>query len=214
MSKGKKVVGIVATLLLLVGVLCWAFGGEDAQVKKVRQMRDAMFVEGKPPQREKFEAFRKEFDQLTPEQRRQLDGDRRQEMERRREKEMDAYFAMSTEQRAAFLDKRIAEMEKRRATGGPPPGAPPGGGPPPGSPGPGGPPPGGPGGPGGPGRETPAQRRQHRVDMLTHSSPQDRARRAAFMADEIKRRVALGLSPMPAPPPRPPTPNSTDHKAG
>ncbi len=224
MSKKKKIIGILTLVLLLVGAGWWMFAsGEDPQVQKVQQMRQDLFVEGKRPDMEKMKALWEEERKLTPEQRMQMDGPRRQEMEQRMKKEMTDYFSMTKEQRNAYLDKRIKEMEKRQkemASGKAPQGPPPGGGaggPPPGAGagGPGGPgggpggPGGGPGGPGGPGggpggRPSADQMRQHRVGMLDHHSPQDRAMHSAMMSDMAKRRVAAGLSPMPEPPGRPP----------
>ncbi|MCE5268141.1 MAG: hypothetical protein LLG00_09680 [Planctomycetaceae bacterium] len=205
--KRRRTIFLVGFLLMLLAGGAWiVFGRADSQVEKVKQIEKELFASGKRPSREDFEKFRKEVDKLSPQQRWQAmsrgPGDRMR-------KEMDAYFNLPKDKRAAYLRDRIQEMEKHRAemeANGPPKGLPPNGGPPPGAngQGPGGPPPGGPGGPGGPGQRDPARERERLAGMLGHLSPTDRARFSAFHDAMAKERMAMGLSPMPAPPSRPP----------
>ncbi|MEN6452133.1 MAG: hypothetical protein ABFC96_16705 [Thermoguttaceae bacterium] len=199
MSKRKTIVSVVV-LMLIVGIAYWVFGRGNAKVQKVKQMQQEMFAAGKRPSREDFDKFRREMDQLTPDQRRQVMGPG---PGGRMRKDMDQYFKLPKDQRAAYLAKQITEMEKRRKemeTQGPPKGPPPdGGGPPPGAGGPGGGPPGGPGGPPG-GPPNAAQQRQHLAGMLGRMPASDRARMSAFHDAMAKQRLAMGLSPNPGPP--------------
>jgi hypothetical protein len=195
MSKRKKVIGGVAAALLLVGgLVVWWWSGDNAQVEKVKQLQASMMTGNGPPSREKMEEMRQEMEKLTPAQRQQVMEPMRHEMQRRMEKTMDDYFALPAAQRPAFLDAQIKEMENRfkdfgnrRPPGGPGPGGPGG---------PGGPP-GGPGGPRDMGSDTGKLRRN---EMLDHMTPSRRAKMDAYFADMAKRRMELGLSPMPTPP--------------
>jgi hypothetical protein len=225
MGKRKKTIGAVAVIVLLTGGLLWWWFRGDAQVEKVKQLQAGMFEAKKPPTMEQMDEMRREMDKLTPAQREEVMRPMRERMQQDMNKRMDEYFALSPQQRMAFLDAEIQKMEKWRkdfenrmrqgnqgrngAAVGPPPGG--AGGGPGGGPGmPGGGPPGGPkGGPGGgPGPGPWAMgadaRKLFRNDMLDHFSPAQRAKMDAFFSDMQKRRIALGLSPMPAPPGPPP----------
>jgi hypothetical protein len=141
-------------------------------------------------------------------------------MEREMETRIESYFALSPDQRAAYLDNEIREMEKRRneferrrqqdgqGANGNNPGPPPGG---PGGPmgGPGGPGgrrggPGGPGGPPGPWDMASDAGKLRRNDMFDHLSPAKRAKLDVFFTDMAKRRIAQGLPARPSPPGPPP----------
>jgi hypothetical protein len=223
MGKRSKTSIAILILLLLIFGLYWMFSSREdaAQMQKVREMGVTLFTEKGPPDRSKMDAFRKEMDKLSDNQRHQMMEEHRQEMEARQEKHLDEYFAMDKAHRQAFLDAEIKRMEERRKEmesrgpeGGPPPGPPPGGegGPPPG--GEGGPPPDGPGGGrrggggGGPhtrpatGSVAEKNRRNH---FLDHQAGPRGARMGEFISDMAERRAALGLSPMPEPPRRRPT---------
>jgi hypothetical protein len=210
---------VVASLLLISGVSWFLSSGSNAEVEKVKQLQATAFSGKGPPSREKMDEMRRAMDQLTPAQRDEIMRPMREQMERRMEKRLDDYFALAPEQRAAYLDKEIKEMEKRhkefesrrQQTGqgknGPDSGPPPGGGP---GPGPGGPgaPGGGPGGPGGrpprPEEMGTDAAKQRRNDMFDHMSPSQRAKMDLFFSDMAKRRIAQGLPARPSPPGPPP----------
>jgi hypothetical protein len=107
----------------------------------------------------------------------------------RMEKEMEEFSKMTPEQQTAFLDKRIDQMEAFRKKGGP-------AGPPP--PGAGGPPPGGgPGGrPGGP------PSRDMMRNMISNTSPKQRAIMTKFMDSMRKRMKERGIKDPGPPGPR------------
>lgn len=226
MGKRKKTIGGILLLLVLSGggYLYWA-SGEDANVTKVRQLQAEAFSGKGPPSREKMDEMRQAMDQLTPEQRDQVMRPMLQDMGRHMMQRIDDYFALSPEERGAYLDKEIREMEKRQKEfeawqkkaasqgksgngQGLPPGGP-GGGPggPGGAPGGG----GGPGGPGGPrGWPPPGMMdrgsdtaKQHRNEMLDHMTVTQRAKLDNFISDMAKRRVSQGLPAVPTPPGRP-----------
>ena len=199
MSKRKIGVAIVV-LVLLVAATVWAFKARaDANVARLKQMQDKVFAAG-PPQREQFDQFRKEMDQLSPDQREQVRDHMREIMQRRIQKQVDEYFALPSEKRADFLDNQIQEMEKRRkewearrAQDGQ----------------------GGPGQSGagqnpnaagqgtntanagrqwGGGRNaSPEAQSTRRNQMLDNTSPEQRAQRSAYFSAVQQRRIALGL---------------------
>jgi hypothetical protein len=224
MLRLKKTVAVVLLLLLLLGYGVWAFARkrpdpvvEQMKVEMMANMK--RFEEGtmKPEERRRLmEEQRTKMESLTEEQRRQIMEPMRREMERRMNQQMAAYFALPVNQRAAFLDKQIMEMEKRRqqmeawraqnpnARGGP--GGPGGQG---GAGGPGGPPGAGPDGgrPGGGRRNMADMSSEDRMLMRNqradHSSPEQRAMRSAYRAAMQQRRSQLGLAADPGRGPRP-----------
>ena len=104
----KRKIGIaVGVLVLLIGGTVWALMGRaDAQVEKLKQMQDDLFANGRP-QPDQFDQFRKEMDQLSPEQRRQVRDQAGEQMQRRMDKRIDDYFALPPDKRKDFLDKQI-----------------------------------------------------------------------------------------------------------
>ena len=125
MSRSKKI-GLLAIFALLIGGACWwLFGGESAQMQKVRQMQQEMMAAGKPPDRETMDNFRKEMDKLSSDEKMELGKGMFENMANQRRKEMDAYFAMSKEEREKFMDNRIKEGEKMRKQMAAGPGRPP-----------------------------------------------------------------------------------------
>ena len=111
--KKRTIVIMVAVLGLLIGGTVWAMRKDPVQ--EIRDMRKAMQDASPEDRRELGEQFREKLDQLTPEQRSQLWQDGQQERERRGDAEMAAYFALPPQDRTAYLDQQIQEMEKRRA---------------------------------------------------------------------------------------------------
>ena len=108
--------GATVLLLIVVGIL-WAISNhEDPQVERVRQLQAKAFADEVPREqrRELFEQLRSESEKLSDEQRRSLRSEafanRRQEMQRR----IRQYFELSAEQRVAYLDEQIDDMEQRR----------------------------------------------------------------------------------------------------
>lgn len=223
MKRRGIVIGVIATSLLVGGAVWFWCSGEDAQVEKVKELQATIFTGNGPPNREQMDAMRTEMDKLTPSQRAEVMRPMRERMEREMETRIDSYFALPPEQRAAYLDNEIRQMEQRGkemeqrrkefesrrqqagsdANGsnpGPPPGGP--GGPMGGPGGPGGPGdgPGGPGGPPGPMDMASDAGKVRRNDMLDHLSPAKRAKLDAFFTDMAKRRIAMGLPARPSPP--------------
>ena len=223
MGKRKKTIGVILLLLLLGGGYWYWASGDDANITKVKQLQAEAFSGKGPPSREKMDEMRQAMDQLTPAQRDQVMRPMRQGMQNHMMKRIDDYFALSPEERGAYLDKEIRDMEKHQkefeawrkkaasqgksgnGQGGAPggPGGGPGGSGGPGGPG-GGPGGGGPGGPGGPppgmmdrGSDT---AKQFRNQMLDHMTVTQRAKMDNFISDMAKHRVSQGLSPMPTPP--------------
>ena len=213
MDRKKKITItlLLVVLLLLIGGGVWAFRGRgpDPQVKKIREMREELFGEGKQPTREQIDRFHEEMRALTPEQRRQLHEPMRQQAMQRMNKMIDGYFELPPEQRDAYLDnfieegerhrkeweKRRQEMERSRPADGQSPGR----GGPPGQAGPGRQSPDSAGRPGGRrGIRTPEQRVQRRNAWLDRIPPERRAKWSAFRDAVRKRRIELGL---PAHPP-------------
>jgi hypothetical protein len=213
---GKRTLIIFVLVLLLAGGTAWAWRflrttPPDPLVAKIKQMQEE--VANLPPdkQREQFEAMRKEMEGLPREERRQLFQDGFRNMMQKR---ISDYCALPADQKTAYLDKQIEEMERRRLEGGSRRG------------GPGGPGGGGPGGPGGLGggdqtsggtsaaasqtgqdkgqggpgsgqRPSAQQRLQFRKQMLDNGTPQQRAQTAVYINDMNQRRSDLGLPPMP-----------------
>jgi hypothetical protein len=206
MSKRKMTIGVV--VILLVGGTVWAWMSRpDAQVEKVKQMQAEAFKEDATPEqrRQNFELVHQEMEKLSPGQRDQVREYMREGMERRMDQQVSAYFALPQEQKIAYLDKQIKEMEQRRKEGetrraqagqsGQRQGGAGG-------------PPGGPGGPGGQqaggrGQPRPPQsadaRLQRRDQRLDRSTAQQRAQRSAYFADMQQRRLQLGLPASPFP---------------
>lgn len=200
-KKQKTWLGISSAiiLLLLVGAPSWILASrEDPQVSVVRELQKKAFSRDAAPEdrRQLFEQMRSEGEKLTEEQRKSLRDEafagRREHMQER----MTKYFNLNKEQRVAYLDEQIDEMEQRRkdrekqpkerdAAGGK---RGPGGG-------------RGMGGRGGGrgrggGNATPEQRNERRRGFLSHTSAQDRAQFMAYIEDLNARRQERGLDPM------------------
>jgi hypothetical protein len=199
----KRKIGIAAVVLvLLIAGAVWAFWPRgDAQVEKLKQMQDDMFAGGRPNP-DQFDRMRKEMENLSPDQRRQVMDHGRERFQREIAKRADEYFAAPPEKRKEVLDKHIREMEKmrkemekRRAENG---GS---SGPPGGQPSAGGPGANGQSGPGGPRdrNASPIAQSERRNQMLDNTSPGQRANMAAYFSALQQRRMELGLPAFPGP---------------
>ena len=198
----KRKIGIAAVVLvLLIASAVWAFWPRgDAQVEKLKRMQDDMFAGG-PPNPDQFNRMRKEMENLSSDQRRQVMDHGRERFQREMAKRADEYFAAPPEKRKEVLDRHIREMEKlrkemekRRAENGGSSGTP-GGQPPAGGPGQGGPGANGQGGAGGPGANgqsgpggardrnaSPVAQSERRNQMLDNTSPGQRAGMSAYFS--------------------------------
>jgi hypothetical protein len=213
MTKRKKAIIAVIVLLLIsfLGWKLWARSGNDAN--EVARLQKAMEDLKTPEDWQKFN------NGLTPDQREKLReawGERR---EKREQKEVDGYYETPPEKRQEYIDRKIAEEEKRRkewadrraqrgqGTGGQGGGRPGGQGP--GGPGgPGGGPPGGQAGPGGGGNgpggaqrggspvRSPEANSQRLNKRLDRTSATQRAQATAYRQAMAARRAQLGLPPM------------------
>jgi hypothetical protein len=172
-------------LLVLVAAGALWYLRPDPRLAHVRQLRQEMAgASGLPAneRRERWNQLRQEVRQLSPEQRRQLRGDRRLSMQ----KELQDFFKLSKEQRVVYLDARIDRAEAARkerdaaraeaAANGTPIPRPPG--------------------PQGRGRGgTEEEREQRRKEFLDRTTPEQRALMAEFRKEMADRREQRGLPP-------------------
>lgn len=189
-------VSVILVLLLLIGGGWYAWSQRtDPDVARVTQMMSQAFGQDRQdmPQeeRERVRAeIRAEMDKLTEDQRRQVWQTASAGPRRMMEQRINRYFELPESQRQAYLDEQIREMDARfgrRGNGGPPGGGPPGGGPPGDGP---------PRGRGGRDENTGLSRRRQ---MLDNTTPEQRAKFAAFFEAMAKRREELGLPSFGAP---------------
>ena len=202
------------------GALAWwryVYPPEDPQVTKVKALQQQVFaameaernstsaqptattnvsatVPLTPQQREAaMTELRTEMEKLTDEQRRQVMRSMGNNFRERMQATIKEYRALPKENRTAFLDQQIDEMEQRRvqfqrAGGGGPGGGAPRGGPPRA------------GGNGNNGRDrgppSPERRLEWRRNMLAETTPQERAEAEMFFSDLNERREQRGLEPM------------------
>jgi hypothetical protein len=193
----KRRIGIAAAvLMLLIAGAAWALRPRsDAQVEKIKQMQDEMLASGRPPRPEDFDRMRRETAQLSDAQRRQVGEHMRDNMQRRMEKQIDDYFALPPQKRTAYLDKQIQDEEKRRKerearraqdagnrSRNPQNGQ------------------GQSANAGGGRNANPNARSEGRNRRLDGTSPDQRAKQAAYRAAMQQRRIALGLPPGPGRP--------------
>lgn len=195
--------GTVAILLFFAaGWLVWA-NMEDPKVTEVKALQQELFSDANlddAARRERFGQLREKMDGLTEEQRDAIRGSMFEGFRQRENARMAEYFALPADQRVAYLDAEIKQMEDRRKQWaarrnsgddrGPPGGGRGGFG---GRGGQGGGPGGG--GRGGPGQD-PQERKDRQRNRLDNSTPTERAQRTAYFEDMAKRREELGLPPM------------------
>jgi transposase-like protein len=196
MSKRKAAIA-VAAILLVSGTVVWAVMRKgnrtdpkaDAQIGAVKQLQAELFKPGITPQQRGtvWERVRKEMGQLSDEQRQEIRQQMRDNMERRIDSTVAAYFALPKDQRVAYLDKQIKQWDQVqkqmgawRAQAG--------------QSGQSGGPAAGPGGPPSNDANARATSRNQRLDNVT---PEQRAQRNVFISDFVSRRAQLGLPPLP-----------------
>jgi uncharacterized membrane protein YgcG len=211
----KKIVALgIAVVVLIAGTTVWACRRHrvDPKVQQIVQAQQKAFDDQVTDEQRRamFDQFRSQMRTLTDGQRRQVFDQMRPLFQRRENERMDAYFNMTPDEKVAYLNKQIAEMQKRQeerearraaeqaqggsnGQGGNGSGGPGAGGPAAGGPGGGGP---GSGGPGGrPGRFDQQARNNFRNQMLNNSTPQQRAQRTQYMQDFRQQCLQQGVSP-------------------
>ncbi len=201
---GKKKVWFalasIVMLLLFVGGIRWVWWFKtDPQVELVRELRAQAFSEESralepDARRAVFEKMREESEKLSDEQRRALREEARDDFQGRMQQRIGSFFELSGDERIAYLDEQIDEMEERReqwrqreqngeaGRRGPGTGR------------------GGVGarngqGRGGRGNMTAEQRNDRRRGFLDRTSAEDRAQFTAYMDAINKRRAERGLEP-------------------
>jgi hypothetical protein len=204
----KRLIVILSAIVLLSGSSLWAYlhfrNRPDPQVQNVQRMMADPEMQ-KLSWQERREKIGQEMAKLTPQQREAARQAMRTRGEQRFQKQLDAYFAMSPQQKSDYLSQMItagerfrAEREARRqqeaAAGNGSQGGPGGG----------------PDSPqnrtqassgtnsgGGPGQgDRTEQRLSRRADMLNQTTPEQRAQRTQFFQDLQAQRSAMGLPPM------------------
>ena len=181
----KKIVTLGAVVLLIVVAgTVWAYRRHrvDPQMQKVMKLQATAFDQ-KIPQDQRLamgSQIRTEVEKLAPEQRRQFFGQMMGGFQRIVNQRAAAYCKLPPDQRTAFLDQQIDEMQKfqqamqsQRAAN-----PPPNGGNAQNGNGPGGQ--GGPGRPGAAGKFDQQARNQFRNQMLDSSTPEQRAQLGSF----------------------------------
>ncbi|MBX7166787.1 MAG: hypothetical protein K1X74_10615 [Pirellulales bacterium] len=187
-----KRVLLVCSLMVAAG-LTWYFFFRETPTDRIEaleaRLRDnSEQAPNREQRREIYEQIRKEYDQLSPAQRRTMALER--EKDSWFQKDIDAYYALPVEQRPAYLDKRIDDMmamrerwmAQREGGSGDGGGREGGRGDR-----------GGPGGWGGGGFRTPEERNARRREMLDNSSPEGRARRHGYFQDLRARMNERGM---------------------
>jgi hypothetical protein len=182
----RRIIGGVV-LVLVVGLVAWFLW--PSRLAKARELRNELTgpnARTMDPQerRQKWEQFRREQEQLSPAERKELWADVRQ----KRLEEMKRYSAMSPAEKTAYLDERINRMEqmrKQREAAQKAQGAPGGTGAANVS---GAAPPGPPGGP-----RSQEERERLRKERLDDSTPEERAMRDQYFKDLQARRAQRGL---------------------
>ncbi len=121
---GKKkvwfVLAAIATLLLFASGFSWAWWFKtDPQVEMVRALQAKAFsAESRtldPEERRAvFAKMREESEKLTDEQRRALREEVREGFQGRMQERIGRYFELSGDERVAYLDAQIDEMEARK----------------------------------------------------------------------------------------------------
>jgi hypothetical protein len=168
-------VGIILSVAATLGAY-WYFR-PDPQLAKVEAMREQMRSEEmrnmtRDQRRELFGQFRKEVEKLSIEQRRRLFAERRNPYQER----LDKFFKASRQEQAAMIDQTIQREEQFRANlanGNPQRGL------------------------GNPGNSTPEDREKRRQQWLSMTTAVERAQMAEFRQQVQQRRQQLGLGASP-----------------
>ncbi|MBL9162501.1 MAG: hypothetical protein JNL18_07220 [Planctomycetaceae bacterium] len=192
--KKSEVCGIVGVAMLAV-LVAWFYGwfdgkaySDDPQVAALEKERDANVDKlanmPEAQRRTQGEAFRKQMEGLSPDQRAAFMESSMAVfvplMARQFEKNYDEFMAKSPEEQRRELDKRIDEMEARGGQGGP----------------------GGPGR-GGPPNMDPKKMDEFRKKMLDYTTPEQRAKFENGIQIFNDRRKERGLPPVGPPGGRP-----------
>ncbi|QDT74006.1 hypothetical protein [Lacipirellula limnantheis] len=192
--KKSEVCGIVGVAMLAV-LVAWFYGwfdgkaySDDPQVAALEKERDANVDKlanmPEDQRRTQGEAFRKQMEGLSPDQRAAFMESSMAVfvplMARQFEKNYDEFMAKSPEEQRRELDKRIDEMEARGGQGGP----------------------GGPGR-GGPPNMDPKKMDEFRKKMLDYTTPEQRAKFENGIQIFNDRRKERGLPPVGPPGGRP-----------
>jgi uncharacterized membrane protein YgcG len=195
----KKTWTILALLLLFATAVVWAlWTGEDPQLTTVRELGAQARADGasEEQRRQMWGQMREEMEKLSPESRDVLRDEWRQKREARENERMKEFFAMTRAQQIAQINKEIDDRERRRqqraqsgqngSQGGGRNGQGQGGG----GGGPNGQYGGGPGGRGGGRAMDPVQRRK---DYLDKTTPDQRAERSEYRRMVSEQRSSRGL---------------------
>lgn len=116
-GNAKSWVIVITVLLSVIGSGWFAFGyfsGED--LTALNELREKMRDDSLTPEqrRELGGQMRQEFEKLSPEQRREMWQSREQHQNREMQNHLTQFFALSPDERNKALDKQIDDMEKRR----------------------------------------------------------------------------------------------------
>ena len=179
--------GIVLLLLLMISTGLYGARKSYARLAKVQSLQKELFSEASKSlpaeeKKQKFEQMRTEMKNLSPDQRTELFAAGQKQAKER----MDQYFAMPVKEKQKFLDdeiNRIEQQKKQTAANGF--SGQPGFGPRPGGNGP-----GNTKGPGGTTR-TPEEIEKRRKEMLSHTTPEQRATRDQMRAQSDRFRTDL-----------------------
>jgi hypothetical protein len=205
MNRPTRITLIALAILLLLGssVYAWRSYSNKAKVRDLLTKTAEMMGSGpggppSPEGRERFREIREEVKALPESYQQAFNQSRDRMFQSQMEKRLDDFFKLSPAERTKELDKRIAESERRRkerearqnnqqarASGGPPGGGGPNGGN------------GAPGGGrwGGPGGGGPGGRGGGLSGSLDRSTPEMRAKHAAYRRAMDQRRAQVGLPP-------------------
>jgi hypothetical protein len=176
-NKGRTIL-VLGTLFLLAGALgAYWYLSHDSQLDKVREMGEQLRSEEtrklpREQRRELFGQFRKEMEKLSVEQRRQLFAERRNPFQER----IDKFFKASRREQQAMLDQAIQREEQFRANMANRPQSV---------------------GFGNRGNSSPEDREKRRQQWLSMTTPMERAQMAEFRQQLQQRRQQLGLGPSP-----------------
>jgi hypothetical protein len=195
----KKIVAVVAVVLVIVVAgTVWAYRRHrvDPQLQKVLKLQETAFDQ-KLPQDQRMamgNQIRTEVEKLNPDQRRQMFGQFMAGFQRIIFDRAAAYCKLPPDQRTAFLDQQIAEMQKfQQAMQSQRPANQNGGNTPSGGNAQNGNGPGGPGGP--PNRFDQQARNNFRLQMLDNTTPEQRAEFGQFIQGLGQRCLERGLPP-------------------
>ena len=119
MDRKQVLVGVATLALLLVSAAGWYWWKSARDLELARQLQADVFSQEtrslpEEERRAKFTEYRKQYERLSDDQKRQLRRQSHSGMQQRMTERIDQFFALPQPQRVAFLDKQINEMEKRR----------------------------------------------------------------------------------------------------